>query len=100
MNGNFNARIMWRVDGALENYIYYAGEEDTSKCGDSWLWGASASSAWQHVKVYMRMNDLGAHVSIMLHSATAFPARCATLAILISPPAHRFLTRLPALRTR
>lgn len=53
---------MWRSGGALENYMYYADTEEL-RCGDSWLWDTAASSEWAYVKVYMRVNDLGAQTS-------------------------------------
>jgi hypothetical protein len=55
---DFNARVMWRENGALESYMYYPNK--TSICGDSWLWNAAAGSTWNFVKMYVRMNDVGA----------------------------------------
>lgn len=60
---DFNARVMWRDDGALESYMYYPGKTDV--CGDSWLWNRAAGSSWNFVKMYVRMNDVG----VLLFSA-------------------------------
>lgn len=51
---------MWRDGGALENYMYYAAADEL-RCGDSWPWAfATANSGWSYVKVFLRVNDLGA----------------------------------------
>lgn len=58
MEGSYSARVMWRKQGELESYMYYPGKK--ARCGDSWLWGKRADDKWHFVKLYVRMNAIGA----------------------------------------
>ena len=45
--------------GGLETYVYHPGRVNV--CGDDWFWGngAQATGAWQHVRMWLQLNDIG-----------------------------------------
>lgn len=65
-SGSFNARVQWRefcsdpTRGGLETYIY--GPQRENVCGDDWFWGngAEITGDWQHIRMWVKLNDIGA----------------------------------------
>ncbi len=46
--GGFSARIMWRGEGVISQYIYYSGKDSSKKWGEDFIWKYSNEK-----KVYM-----------------------------------------------
>lgn len=62
----FSARMMWREQGALEQYIYYANQDPQKKHGTDLYWmkkdGTLARiipGVWHTVRTYVKMNTVG-----------------------------------------
>lgn len=57
-NDGWSARGMWRIDGALENYVYHAGQQ--SYYGDSEEWNVKAiPGQWHSVQHRVVLNTVG-----------------------------------------
>ena len=60
----WSARSMWRVDGALENYTYHAGQQNF--WADSLLWNVRAQRGkWHRVEHRVVLNTVGARDGIL-----------------------------------
>ena len=60
----WSARSMWRVDGALENYIYHAGQQNF--WADSLLWNVRAQRGnWHRIQHRVVLNTVGASDGII-----------------------------------
>ena len=57
--GSFSERVMWRAGGQLVSYMYLT--DRTAHCGEDWRWGKAAGDEWNEIRVYNRVNDVGAH---------------------------------------
>ena len=62
----FSARIMWRENGALEQYVYFANQDPKKKPGTNLYWMDKAGKpacmlpgVWHTFKTSIKMNDIG-----------------------------------------
>ncbi len=60
----WSARSMWRVDGAMENYVYHSGQRNFY--GDDELWNAKAQPGkWHNIQHRVVMNTVGQNNGIL-----------------------------------
>ena len=56
----FNSRVMWRGED-LMTYVYYAGMDPATNCGEDWHWNvATTSGQWHTIEMYIKVNTPGA----------------------------------------
>lgn len=77
---------MWRDNGEMESYMYYAVKPEHFACGESWDWtggrngGRSKTNVWHEVVTYLQVNDVGApHLAAFAPDTSA--ARCCKLTV-------------------
>ena len=56
---------MWRKGGKLVSYVY--NDCKSKDCGEDWPWDAKCvPGKWHEISVYCKVNDVGAHLTIVV----------------------------------